>query len=411
MAKTKEQKAAEKLAKQRQQILARQLEYNQQLALALRELGIKKLRLISMGNSIAAGYSILRTTKPLLLRNDSLKEIMKKAGVVVRTHHFARAQNNNDVDMHEDYFNDNIKESLVHKMNRLDYADTKERSTSMGANGLTQELLDEYYPTEMAIDPGLKDLVYNSQPDLANIVVYNGATGSFLDGVTRKGKLSHKLTYGVKRDIGGIAHTLDDILNNNRKNGADTQVYLCGVPNLLGVHISGIINRKLKKLAQKYPNVTYVDPVKAKMFNKKLTREGNETPFTGVDIHYNEDEYREFNNNITKAIWYNYEINRIMIRLDRKMCKLSSVIEFNRPELHTSEYSADKKDMILDIISRELSDVKSPFIKAQALKAFKKYMTEVYEYKYYYTGKDELKTALTISEQVANREYKESRSK
>ena len=408
MAKTREQKKAEKAALKAQKILATQLEYNKQLALALREMGINKLRLISMGNSIASGYSIARTTQPLLLRNATLKEILKKAGIDVRIHHFARAQNNNDKRVH-DWLENNIKESEIHKMNRSDYADREERNTSMGANGLTDELMDKYYPTEMDRDPGLRDLAFDSRPDLANVIVYNGATGSFLDGVTRKGKLSQKLTYGVNRDITGITETLDDILNNNRMNNTDTQVYLCGAPNLLGIHVSGIINRKLKKLAKKYPNVTYVDPVRAKMFNKKLTKAGAETPFTAVDIHYNEDEYRKFNNNITKAIWYNYEINRILIRLDRKMYRLSTSIELNRPEYHTAQYSSDKKDMIYGIINRELSDVTSPFIKAQALKAFKKYMKEVYAYDYYYTGKDELNVALTISEQAANEEYKQSR--
>ena len=408
MEETKTQTKVDKKTLKLQKILATQLEYNEQLALALRDMGITKLRLISMGNSIASGYSIVRTTKPLLLRNESLKEILNKHGVVVRTHHFARAQNNNDKRVN-DWFKDNIKESEIHKMNRSDYASRETRNTSMGANGLNDELMDKYYPTEMGFDPGLRDLIYNSGDDLANIVVYNGATGSFLDGVTRKGKLSQKLTYGVKRDITGITETLDDILNNNRKNGTETQVYLCGVPNLLGIHVSGIINRRLKKLAEKYPNVTYVEPVKAKMVNKKLTEKGAETPFNGIDIHYNEEEYMEFNNNITKAIWYNYAINRILIRLDRTMFKASTIVEFNHPEFHTGKYLAEKKDILFNMIEYELQDVKSPFIKLEALKAFKKYMKEVYAYDYYYVGKEELSVALTICEQRAKAEYKSSK--
>ena len=38
--------------------------------------GIKKFRLISLGNSIGSGYSAVRTLKPLLLRNESLNMIM-----------------------------------------------------------------------------------------------------------------------------------------------------------------------------------------------------------------------------------------------------------------------------------------------------------------------------------------------
>lgn len=57
---------------------------------------ITNLRLISLGNSIASGYSMVRSTKPLLLRNESLEEVLQKENITLERHHFARAQNNND---------------------------------------------------------------------------------------------------------------------------------------------------------------------------------------------------------------------------------------------------------------------------------------------------------------------------
>ena len=384
---------------------------NNRLKDLFNRLGIKNFRLISMGNSIASGYSMLRTTKPLLLRNDSLKSILAHGGVNVDTHHFARAQNNNDKRVHS-WLTKNIKESEMHAMNRTDYAvteDGKVSPTGMIANGLTSADMDRYYPTEMKDDKGLGDLVYDSDKDLANIVVYNGATGSFLDGLTRNGSIGQQLNHGVKRDISGIESTLDDILANNRENNCNTQVYLCGVPNLLGIHVSGLINYRLRKLAKKYPNVTYVEPVKAKMLNAQLDREGNETTKKGIDIHYNENEYREFNNNIVEAIVDNYEINKALINIDRKCYLGSEGIEHIHPEYHQKEKSDARRKMTEYMITRELeSDTQmATTTKLEVLKRFKKYMKEVFPYDYFYMDKKDMGQAIKNISNSAKSELKE----
>ena len=67
---------------------------NTKLALLCKDNNITNLRLTSIGNSIASGYSWFRTTKPLLLRNNSLEKIMEAYDINLDLHQYARAQNN-----------------------------------------------------------------------------------------------------------------------------------------------------------------------------------------------------------------------------------------------------------------------------------------------------------------------------
>lgn len=225
-------------------ILERQEALNRELADLFLRKGITNFRLTSLGNSISSGYSMTRTTMPLLLRNYTLDQVMKSKGISLERHTFARAQNNNDEHVF-DWIVTNLKESQMHKFNRSDY---NGGPTSMFTRGMTEENLADFYPLEMDDDPGLQDLIKQADDDMANIVIYNGLTGSFLDNVTREGRLRDMLTFGIKRDTYGLEATLKFIQANNRKNGGTTQVYLCGVPDFLGLKISEIINSKLKKL-------------------------------------------------------------------------------------------------------------------------------------------------------------------
>lgn len=216
---------------------------NRKLASVFDEFGIKNFRFISLGNSIASGYSMVRTTKPLLLRNSSLQEIMALYDINLERYHFARAQNNNDEHIFE-WLTQNIKESDFYQMNRQDYSNL---ASSMKTHGLTEEKITEYYPKKLKYDNGLQDLVLSSDDKTANIVVYNGCADSFLDNIIKKGKFQNKLFHGINQDATSLEVTLKFIQNSNRVDGTNTQVYICGAPNFLGLGISETINRKLKK--------------------------------------------------------------------------------------------------------------------------------------------------------------------
>ena len=367
----------------RNELESKQKELNEQLASVLSKYGIKNVRMTSIGNSIASGYSMVRSIKPLLLRNTTLSEVLSAKGIELDTHHFARAQNNSDEHVLE-WVESNIKESEIHKMNRSDYSGEK---TSMPAH-IGKEEIEEYYPTEMEQDLGLKDAITQNDENMANIVVYNGATGSFLDGLTRHGSLKQQFLHGIKRDIDNIESVLTVIQINNRLGKSNTQVYLCGAPDFLGIKLSSAINRRLKKLAQKYSNVVYVEPVKAKMRYKQLDENGNETDKKGIDIHYDETEYTAFNNNIINAINKNYQTSRSLIELDREFYAFNKRLELEQKEL-VDDY--DKIGPIIsEMIKREASKIEDPEDRSVFLKRLKTYVKERFPYDFVYLGKKQM---------------------
>lgn len=374
-------------------IIDKQKRLNEEVAQILKasKSSITNLRLISLGNSIASGYSMVRTVKPLLLRNGSIENIMKEYDIELERYHFARAQNNNDEHIFE-WLASNITENEMYKMNRSDYSGS---ATSMVVHGLTPANIDEYYPKKEAdMNKGLRDLALDNNSNTANIIIYNGCTGSFLDAITRNGKLTQQLMHGVNRDTVGLESVLKYIQTNNRINQANTQVYVCGAPNFLGLRISELINGKIKKTIKNYANVSYVEPVKSKFFYKPI-EEINEEELTAlqaffkrnmrqVDIHYDEEEYLKFNNNIMNAIKNDYEINDSMINIDRDMYKLNHILEINNPALIGDELVLD---ITSTIIEKEKDKQSSQDKKDRLLKRSNKYLTNRSPYDYFYVGK------------------------
>ncbi len=285
---------------------------NEKIAQMFARHGIKRFYLTGAGNSLMSGYSMLHKTQPLFKRNTSLKAIFNKKDIEVLSVHYSRAQNNNDEHIN-DYFRNNITEKDIYALNRVDLL--KEDTPAIN---MTDELLGEYYPANPEGNYGFRDLVLEKDPELANVLVYIGATGSFLDNVTRGGL--PKLMSGFKRDYTSIESTLKDIQANNREQGTNTQVYLVGIPKYLGLPVIDLaINNHLKKMAQQYANVVYVEPIKAKLYYPKK----------GFDTHLNEEEYLEYNNAIMESIYENYLPVDATIAIDRELNRLNKEIELN----------------------------------------------------------------------------------
>lgn len=367
-------------------------ESNQKLAQVLKENKIVNLRITSLGNSIGSGYSMQRITKPLLLRNETLKPIMVKMGILTDIKHFARMQNNCDEHIYS-WLVTNKKESEIHKMNLVDYGNS---SISQQNYGLTNDLKQKYYSTSLIEDNGLQDILFASGTNLANILIYNGGTGSFLDSVTRNGKLSQMLTYGLKRDTTSLEATLKYIQEVNRENGTNVQVYLCGAPNFLGLRITEIINYRLKKIAKQYANVVYVEPIISKFFYPNM--EANKEKLTTLkkilslrpDIHYDEIEYLKLNHQIIKSIIENYSITKALIETDRELLQFARYIELeNQLLLETPEYL---NGTIRSIISSKIFTTKLEEDKYQ--EKLEKYLNERFPYDFYYLNKKKLKHVL-----------------
>ena len=320
---------------------------NEQLAQKLKRYGISNLWLTSFGNSIASGHSMTRTIKPLLMRNETLAYKMAMHDVRYVRRAYTRCTNNSEEKLYE-WLITNMTESEVNKFSHVYYGDGP---TNMPNGYLDYSKFEEYYPTNIPDDIGLSDLVKTNDDNLANIIVYNGCAGSFLDNNCHDGKLNQRLFYSVNRDITSLEAILKYIQTMNRMNGARTQVYICGVPNSLGLNISKLINSKLKNVANEYANTIYVKPVKSKHFYKSLR-----TGKIELDVHYDEEEYDRLNNNIIKTIKDNYVLTDNMIKSDRDFYDFGNCIEFSEAELrHNSEAIIERIDSIISNIDKSIT--------------------------------------------------------
>ena len=236
---------------------------------------------------------------------------------------------------------------------------------------------------------GLQDIILEYNPNMANIVIYNGCTGSFLDNITRNGKLTEKLTYGINRDTYGLEAILKYIQSENRINNTNTQVYICGVPNFLGINISEIINKKLKNIAEKYSNVNYIEPIKSKFFYEPINSEKDNK--LKPDIHYNEEEYLELNNNIIKSIIDNYLITEAIINIDRQFYYFSSNLEIENQDLiNNPDYV---QSYIIQCLENESSKITDENIKKEFYKKIKEYLISRTPYDFHYLKKNNINEA------------------
>ncbi len=374
-----------------EEVLDIQKRLNCQLANKLVQGRINSLRLTSLGNSIASGYSCVRSTKPLLFRNESIEGILSKYDIDLQRYHFARAQNNNDEHIYH-WLTTNIKESEIYQMNRIDYGNS---SVAMTCHGITNYDIDRFYPISKESDMGLQDVILKDDIDLANIVIYNGCTGSFLDNMTRGGRLKEKFTYGFQRDLVSLESTLKYIQTSNREKNTNTQVYLCGAPNFLGLGITNIfINNQLKNIAKSYANVTYVDAVNSKFLYRTYDQfpRVDQFSFSDIfslrpDIHYNEVEYLKFNNHILKQIVDHYLIKKVMIRLDRDLYRLNRNIELGQEIFKDLNFA---ENLIFD----SFSDVSGYDQKIKFLIAIKNYLIGRVPYDFYCLSKRKIKQSI-----------------
>lgn len=336
----------------RLEIVKKSLEQsNDELIKLLEIYDIEKINLTSVGNSIATGYSMSDCIKPLLLRNDDL---LSKLNGRISIYSFARAQDNNDEHIYN-WLISNKRQSEINRLVELDFTSEK----GMPHDTITDDLVKEYYSFS---DIGFNDLVCLDSSNLANILVYNGVTGSFLDNITRGGK---KDLNGFNRDL----ISLEAILKYIYLKAPNTQVYVCGVPNIAKINIVGFINRKIKEICAHYSNAVYVSPVPQSIIYK---RDGKIV----LDVHYNEEEYLKLNTSIISSIVENYGFVRILTEIDLLLKEYSSDSHYGVSSINVN-----------DVIGQVLSSKKLSF---NELKRIEKYYKEKYPYDYFYTKKDEI---------------------
>lgn len=361
--------------------------------------GIKKVNLTSIGNSIATGFSLNDSLVPLLKRNEDL---VNRASFDLKLRAYARAQDNSDGKIFH-YLNSNITQAEINKYVRNDYLSetvgmfkglfkkrkkilevldgTREKNKIVGLfkkalkinddsktltkaeiKKLNDELLylddkisdiksvvEKYYPLEVQNDIGLNDLIKQDESELANIVVYNGFTGSFLDNWSRKGPFRHTgvIKLGTfKIDEKDMYASLKKIYDDN----PNTQVYLCGMPNITGINLVDIENKKLKKLCKEFPNCVYVAPSPQHFLYSKDGK-------IFVDIHYNDEEYLDLNKNIMKAIVNNFDFLKSFVKFDLFFKQLHDADDTNKvDEKIINQYGKTSPELRSNYFNKKASD-------------------------------------------------------
>jgi len=334
----------------------------------LQALNVKRLNLISCGNSIAAGFSMSSFTKPLLLRNENIEKIIRGKGIEFKRYHFSRSEDNNDEHIYSWLIND-VPLDIINRLNRFDIS-------NMNEIGVDDKKANEYYP--LYDKATLKQILVHENS--SSIIIYNGATGSFLDNITRGGK--HFFTYGIKRDCISIEAFLRYIQEMNREQNKNIQIYLCGAPQILG--LSNIfINSKLKKLSENYANVVYVESIPKKLIYRR--DDGKIIP----DLHYDESEYLSFNNQIIRAINENFVLKEVFIRIDKMLYLLNK--EYQLGNITKEELTGKIQSLNLLYLCEEYSGLFNSNMYRQLLIKIKKYLLERYQHDFYYVEKRNIK--------------------
>ena len=310
---------------------------NQGLVNFMKEYPKDKLTLTAIGNSISDGFSMSEPGKLLLDRNLGLIDYGRINGLNVQTYQLSRSENNNSLAVYN-WIIQNCSEKDAHNWNINDY----QRFIKNGHQLLSLREINEYF--SKGSDNKIQNVIFNNDQANANIVILNLGTGSFMDIATRHGSLSiPSILQSVDRDIYGINAILELIQNNNRKNGSNTQIYLCGAPRIINTALTDIfMNSRIKRVGAHFANVTYVPSFPRQAFYK--TVEGSIFP----DPHYNQAEYYHFLAKIENKIIDNYFIRDLMIDLDRVLYQIS-----NDNDLNGTNYSKNDIKYIIDEIAKK----------------------------------------------------------
>ena len=314
---------------------------NHQMAGMFKKENKSKVLITAIGNSISNGMSMSEPGKMLLDRNEKLIDIGKSHGVDFNTYQLSRWEANNSVTV-ADWIARNCCEKDAHEWSINDYKRFPvDRNYKLYES---DEEIDELF--KGGSTEGIQERLRRSGDDLANIVIINVGTGSFLDVLTRHGSLTiPNIFYSLHRDVAGLTEILSMIerLNRDPNVQTKTQVYLCGAPRVMNTIITdAMMNPSIKKVAKEFANVTYVPTIPRQPFY--IDTAGRINP----DIHYNEEEYYRLLNSIERHIIDTFPARDLMIDLDRALYKMNT-----ESDLHGAPQSLnDALDVVDDIAKK-----------------------------------------------------------
>ena len=303
---------------------AQNMSLSEQFLEMLEKLGVRKLNIASVGNSISAGYSKCDKILPFLMRSN-----IYKLSSDINYFSYARIRRNEDINILR-WYNSNISHKDI---NALNIDDIAEKQHAYIQKHWDDQTLKNYEDIASKNNIGFRD--FNLLDD--NIIIYNGFTGEFTD-IIRKGNSSDKIRIlkSFKRDMENAKLILTQMYLDN----PNTQVYVCGLPNIQGTGIISLLDKYIKEICAQIPNTIYLPGT---IRNSLFYLEGQKE----FDIHYSQPEYLDLWNNITKSMIENYVPKKFIITVLERLKKYSASIELE------STASKGSEEVISQIIGEE----------------------------------------------------------
>ena len=327
---------------------------------------IDKVNFIALGNSISTGFSMCDAIIPFAMRNSDLYDNKE----LIRSYSFARPILNSEENVINWYL-DNISHEEI---NKLVCQDIIMHENQCNKEHWSRDIFNRFSEIGSQNLVGLKDL--NETANFNNIIVYNGCTGTFVESIAR-GELKDKLTIltSFKRDLKDLNVLLKLIyVGNNR-----SQVYVCGLPNIMNTNIVKLINNAMKNICSKFPNVIFVEGASRNiLYNSKGQGIG--------DVHHNQPEYLQLHYNIMEKVSENYLIVEFITVVIFKIRELSKFVESNDRSLK------EDSSFIYQIIKETVEKYAPLFQKSDqsldlAISKIQDYYSINYLNDYYFTSK------------------------
>ncbi|MCX4322454.1 MAG: hypothetical protein OSJ59_05765 [Lachnospiraceae bacterium] len=298
----------------------------------LRVCGSIPLSIGCVGNSIASGYSKSDEMLPFFARTKlfQLKED-------IRFYSFARVRRNEELNVLK-WYNQNISHR---KINTLLLDDLKAKVGRYACYTKRQE--QTYRQIMHCTDLNFQECIQLKN----NILIYFGLSGTFTD-IFRKGNLTDKIKIfqSFRKDFEYLKMILTEIHMANPQ----IQVYVCGLPDVMGIGLTNQFDRYIKKAICAVPNAVYIRGVSRNVLS---ILNGQKE----LDYHYNKAEYLCQLCGIWEAVLQNYIPIKFKNDILIQLAQYSDEVELYDT---TSKGNAEK---VKEIISKCERDYKKLFIK------------------------------------------------
>ena len=257
----------------------------------------------SVGNSIASGYSKCDEMSPFFPRSHILQHEDN-----ISFYTYARVRRNEEINVLNWY-----SSNLIHRdINMLLMSDILVKKEKYA--GFSDRQKDLYERMAYTTNIGFRDYVHLSN----NIMIYSGLSGTFTD-ILRKGDSvdRKKLLNCFRSDFEYLKMFLIQAWLDNPR----LQIYVCGLPDVMGIGLTNMFDKYMQKAVRLVPNAVYVKGATRNYFSML---EGQKE----IDYHYSKPEYLQLICNVWESILNNYIILNYKNDILYELMKYNKQVEF-----------------------------------------------------------------------------------